>query len=59
MPKGTSAYQAAWIVEEGLDEDDDSDYTDLEDSEGDDMDDDAKSYVGSGMCARCSLVGVL
>jgi pre-rRNA-processing protein TSR1 len=54
VPKGTSAYQAAWIVEDAL-SGEDSDFTDIEDDDDDVMDmgranDDARSYAGSGVC---------
>lgn len=54
VPKGTSAYQAAWIVEDAL-SGDDEDFTDIDDDEEGDVmgmahaNDDARSYAGSGM----------
>eukprot|EP00123_Amoebidium_parasiticum_P013947 comp22240_c0_seq1/m.32807 comp22240_c0_seq1/g.32807 ORF comp22240_c0_seq1/g.32807 comp22240_c0_seq1/m.32807 type:complete len:819 (-) comp22240_c0_seq1:143-2599(-) len=47
VPKGTSSYQAAWIVEEDLD-DDEEDLTDVDEAGSDDDRMSMYSYAGSG-----------
>jgi pre-rRNA-processing protein TSR1 len=62
VPKGTSAYQAAWIVEDALSGTDD-DFTDIDEDTDDGMDmsgvnDDARSYAGSGVCHWCHVLSI-